>query len=167
MSILPRTCAKSRLQRASRASPPSCPAQLPSPVAQPSCPVQLPSPAAQPSCPKCPTSSRHRAPFSASRLKPPKSHSLALAQSSHRVSPVQPSPASSASPASPAHSHLIAIYTGFKSIHVFTAGICMGFYMVPLKTHAPVHKRCLLGLKTHAFCNDKTSSGLQKRAKTS
>ena len=31
----------------------------------------------------------------------------------------------------------------------------MGFYMVLLKTHAPVHKRCRQGLKTHANTNKK------------
>ena len=46
-----------------------------------------------------------------------------------------------------------AFRVGFKDLVARIAGICMGFYTVPLKTHAPVHKRFLLGLKTHAFCN--------------
>ena len=41
----------------------------------------------------------------------------------------------------------------------------MGFYMAPLKTHAPCHKIYRQGLKTHPICNDKARSHLTKKQK--
>jgi len=52
---------------------------------------------------------------------------------------------------------------GFKSIHMCVVGFCMGFEVIPVKTHAN-HNTCWNpDLKTHAICINMSSKDKEKQ----
>ena len=61
--------------------------------------------------------------------------------------------------------YLNAICMGFLSLANCDAAICMGFKVVPLKTHANTSNSCNQVLKTHAKCSNISAQGEEYRSK--